>query len=198
MSGTEVDPKGATVVADEGSAWPVAGFLRDERYGLRAPVPEDAECAGAWYEGTFPIVAETAGKLLAEQETIAWGGNPLIRLMVVELATGKVVGGVLIERQNDRVGKLQVTAGGPDRSGEDVQRFRASVLRLLVPWVMGELNMMVAVIDVPADEAIVIEAAGELGMYEVVRLREHVARGAKRVDLLTLERVSRRWGLGDA
>ena len=107
-------------------------------------------------------------------------------------------GGAIVERQDNRVGKLQVTAGGPDRAGEPAQRVRAAVLRLLVPWVMGELSMMTAVIDVPADEAIVIDTARELGLVEVVRLRDHIARPDGRVDLLMLERVNRRWGRGDA
>lgn len=183
-------------MTSETPAWPAAIYLRDDRYGLRAPVPEDAEAAVAWYEGAFPISAETAARLLTEQETIPWGVNPTIRLLVVELATGNVVGGTLVERQDSRVGKLQVTAGGPDRSSEAAQRLRAAVLRLLVPWVMGELNMMTAVIDVPADEAIVIDAATRLGMVEVVRLREYIARPSRRVDLLMLERVNREWGRG--
>ena len=137
-----------------------------------------------------------AFKMLTEQETIPWGMNPTIRLLVAELVTGNVVGGALVERQDNRVCKLRVTAGGPDRSGEAAQLLRAAVLRLLVPWVMGELNMMTAVIDVPADEAIVIDAAARLGMVEVVRLREHIARPSGRVDLLMLERVNREWGRG--
>jgi RimJ/RimL family protein N-acetyltransferase len=178
--------------------WPVAIYLRDDRYGLRAPVPDDADVAGAWYEGAFPVSAEAARAMLVEQESIPWGGNPTIRLIVTELETGAVVGGALVERQNTRVGKLQVTVGGPDRAGEGAQRLRAAVLRLLVPWVMGELNMMTAVLDVPADETIVIDAARELGLVEVARLREHIARSAGRVDLLMLERVNRQWGRGDA
>lgn len=186
------------MVDDEARSWPVAIYLRDDRYGLRAPVPADAEVSGAWYEGTFPISPEAARALLEEQEAIAWGANPVIRLIVTELDMGTVVGGALVERQNNRVGKIQITTAGPDRAGEAAQRLRAAVLRLLVPWVMGELNMMTAVIDVSADETIVIDAARELGLVEVVRLREHIDRPAGRVDLLMLERVNGRWGRGDA
>lgn len=185
-------------MTDEAAIWPVAIYLCDEHYGLRAPVLEDADVAGAWYEGTFPITVETARAMLREQETIPWGANPVIRLVVIERKSGRVVGGAIVERQDNRVGKLQVTAGGPDRAGEPAQRVRAAVLRLLVPWVMGELSMMTAVIDVPADEAIVIDTARELGLVEVVRLRDHIVRPDGRVDLLMLERVNRRWGRGDA
>lgn len=177
---------------------PVATYLRDDRHGLRAPVAEDATFADAWYEGAFPISAETARAMLLEQESIAWGANPVIRLVAVELGTGAIVGGAIVERQDTRVGKLQVTTGGPDRAGERAQRLRAALLRLLVPWVMGELNMMTAVIDVPADETHLIDAARDVGLVEVARLREHIARPDGRVDLLMLERVNRRWGRGDA
>lgn len=181
-----------------GSSWPVAIYLQDGRFGLRAPVPEDAEYAGAWYEGAFPISAEAAREHLAEHETLPWGINPTIRLIVVELDTGSVVGGVLVERQNNRVGKIVIVAGRPDPASEAAQRVRAAVLRMVVPWMMGELNLMTAVIDAPADETVVIEAARELGLVEVVRLREHIARPSGRVDLLMLERVNRRWGRADA
>lgn len=182
----------------ETSGWLVAVYLRDDRYGLRAVVPEDAAHASAWWEGAFPISPEAAGKLLAENETIPWGNNPTIRLVVVELETGAVAGGALVERTDNRVSKLVITAGSPDRSGETAQRVRAAVLRLLLPWVMGELDLMTAVIDVPADEAIVIDAARELGMAEAARLRGHVLRPSGQVDLLMLERVNREWGRGDA
>jgi len=109
-----------------------------------------------------------------------------------------VVGVVLAERQNYRVGKIVIGAGRPDPVSEAAQRVRAAVLRMVVPWMMGELNLMTAVIDVPADETVVIEAARELGLVEVVRLREHIARPSGRVDLLMLERVNRRWGRADA
>ncbi len=184
--------------ADDSTAPPVATYLRDDRYGLRAPVPEDAEHAIAWYEGAFPISPATAGKLLSEHETIPWGGNPTIRLIVVELATGDVVGGATVERQDNRVGKLVVISGGPDRSGERAQDLRAAVLRLLVPWMMDELNLMVAQIDIPADESILIDAATGLEMVEAVRLRASIARPTGRVDLVTMELVDRTWGTRDA
>lgn len=185
-------------MASEGEARSAASYLQDGRYGLRAAVPEDAERAVAWHEGSFPITPDAARDLLAGHETIAWGINPTIRLMVVDLATGDVVGGAVVERDDNRVGKLRITAGGAMREPGDAQDLRASVLRLLVPWVMDELDLMTVVIDVPADEALLIDAATELGMAEAVRLREHVLRSFGRVDLLMLERVNRNWGRGDA
>lgn len=114
--------------------------------------------------------------------------------MVVDLATGVVVGGALVEREGNRVSELRITVGGPNLSHEERQRMRAAVLGLLAPWVMGELDLMTTRIDVPADETILIDAATRLGMVEAARLREHVARPAGRVDLLILELVNRDWG----
>jgi RimJ/RimL family protein N-acetyltransferase len=176
------------------TSWPVAGYLSDDRYGLRAPNLDDAERSVAWYEGPYLLSPESARSLLAEQETIPWGANPTIRLMVVDLAAGVVAGGALVERTDNRISELRITAGGPDFSNEERQKMRAAVLGLLAPWVMGELDLMTARIDVPADETILIDAAGKLGMVEAARLREHVARPTERVDLLMLELVNRDWG----
>ncbi|HEV2128097.1 MAG TPA: GNAT family protein [Thermomicrobiales bacterium] len=182
----------------ETGAWPVAGYLQDGRYGLRAPVPEDADYVTTWHEEPFPMTLEAARDLLIQQETIPWGNNPAIRLMIVDLVTDAVVGGAIVERDDNRVSKLVITVGGPDPTGEAAQRVRAAVLRLLVPWVMGELSLMTTVIDVPADETILIDAAKDLGMVEAVRLREHILRPSGRVDLLMLELVNRQWGRSDA
>jgi hypothetical protein len=57
---------------------------------------------------------------------------------------------------------------------------------------------MIATIDVAADESTVIDTASEIGMNEVVRLREYVARPNGRVDLLMFERVNLSWGRGGA
>ncbi len=189
---------GAGAEVSERDAAPVAEYLRNDLYGLRAAVPDDAVHVTAWYEGAFPITPEAARELLTGQETVAWGMNPTIRLMVVDLVTAEVVGGAVVERDDNRVSKIRITVGGAGRDTNDAQHLQADVLRMLVPWVMGELDMMTAVIDIPADETILIDAARELGMIEAVRLREHVLRPAGRVDLLMLELVNRAWGRGDA
>lgn len=170
-----------------------ATWLRDGAIGLRAPSLDDADHVAAWYEGAFPIAPDTAGELLREQETIPWGANPTIRLMIVDLQTQDVVGGALVEHADRRVSEIRITVGGPAPSPER-QRISAVVLRLLVPWVMDELDMMTTRIDVPADETILIAAALGLGMREAVRLREHIARPSGRVDLLMLELVNPAWG----
>jgi hypothetical protein len=186
------------LVSEEDEAWSVAIYLQDGQYGLRAAVPDDAECAVMWHDQLYPVTPEAARELLTGEETVAWGMNPVIRLMVVDLVTGDVVGGAVVEREDNRIGKICITVGGADRDTVAAQRLRADVLCLLVPWVMGELDMMTTVIDVPDDETILIDAARELGMTEAVRLREHVLRPAGRVDLLMLELVNRAWGRGDA
>jgi RimJ/RimL family protein N-acetyltransferase len=185
-------------VDTESSSLPVAVYLRNERLGLRAPVREDAAHAGAWYEGTFPVTPQVAEDLLVEQETTPWGNNPTIRLMVIDLETGGVVGGALVERTDNRVSKLRITVGAANRSDDERQQTRADVLRILLPWVMDELDLMIATIDVAADESTVIDTASEIGMNEVVRLREYVARPNGRVDLLMFERVNLSWGRGGA
>lgn len=180
----------------ERQPWPIAHYLQDGRYGLRAPVREDAQYASAWFEGTFPVSADAARALLESQETIPWGANPTTRLIIVELKTDSVVGGALVEREAQRVGKLRVMAGGSP--GEETDAIRTAALRMLLPWAMNELDLMTIVIDLPSDDTAMVEAAHDLGMVEAVRLREHILRPSGRVDLLMLEIVNRNWGRGDA
>ncbi|HVL24194.1 MAG TPA: GNAT family protein [Thermomicrobiales bacterium] len=180
------------------SPLPIAIYLRNERIGLRAPEREDAAQVAAWHEGAFPLTPEAAGALLVAQETIPWGNNPAIRLIAVELATGAVAGGAVLERTDNRVGKLRLTAGGAERPAAERQGIRAEMLRILLPWAMDEIDLMVVSVDIPADETVLIEAATEAGMRQAVRLREYVARPAGRVDLLMFERVNPAWGRGGA
>ena len=181
---------------DGSSAFPVAHYLQDGTFGLRSPLREDAESVGAWHEGPFPMGPEEARKLLEEHETIPWGNNPVIRLMIVEIASNEVVGGAVVEREDHRVSKLRITAGGLDQRHAD--QARVAVLHMLVPWVFDELGLMTAVIDLPADDTVMIKAANQLGLVETVRLREHMHRPGGRVDLLMLERVDLQWGERDA
>jgi RimJ/RimL family protein N-acetyltransferase len=181
----------------DASSLPIAIYLRNERIGLRAPMREDAVHVAAWHEGMFPLTPQAAEALLEEQETVPWGNNPVVRLIAVDLVTGSVAGGAVLERTDNRVGKLRLTAGGAERSAEVRQGIRAEMLRLIVPWAMDEIDLMVISVDIPADEQIVIDAALELGMRQAVRLREYVARPAgRRIDLPMFERVNPAWGRG--
>jgi len=169
-----------------------APFLTGPRLGLRQPVLADARHATSWHEGTFPLNQQQAEEVLKSTETHAWGSAPEIRLIAVSVTDGTILGGAIVERQNDRIGKISPNSAlwlSPSERDD----IHAEIIPLLVPWMLGELDLMVITIDVPADHPATIERATSLGMRPVVRLREHIRRPERRVDLLTFETISPAW-----
>lgn len=171
---------------------PTAPFLTGARFGLRHPVLADARHATSWHDGPFPINQTQAEELLRSTETHAWGSAPEIRLIADAVANGTTVGGAIVERRNDRIGKIRPSSAIWLPFGER-DEIHADILALLLPWTLAELDLMVVTIDVPDDHAVTIEQATTLGMREVVRLREHVRRAERRIDLLTFEMVNPAW-----
>jgi hypothetical protein len=166
-----------------------AAWLSDEVIGLRAPLIDDAGEAERWYEGPSGS-REDVEIELRRQERIPWGRNPTIRLIAVELATGSILAGVVVDRSANRTGRLTVTC----LDGEERATVLSRIFSLLLQWLFDEVGLMTAVLRVPADDAAMIRAAEAAGMRVAVRLREHIRRKGCRVDLLELERVNMDWG----
>lgn len=166
-----------------------AAWLSDEVIGLRAPLIEDAAEAERWYEERS-VSGEDVENELRRQERIPWGRNPTIRLVAVELATGAILAGVVVERSANRTCRLTVTC----IDGEERVTVLDHIFSLLVPWLFDEVGLMTAVLRVPADDAAMIRAAEAAGMRVAVRLRQQIRREGGRVDLLELERVNIDWG----
>jgi RimJ/RimL family protein N-acetyltransferase len=176
---------------EDGGGLPPAIYLRRDLVGLRAPLRADAGDASAWYEGEAPLLPDAAESLLAAGERIPWGKNPTIRLMIVELDSGEIVGSLLVHRSASRTSQLTLIVGERVCQRAQVQ---AEALRLAVPWLLNEVGLMTVTIRIPADETSMLDAAEGAGMRTAVRLREYVVRPGGRVDLLTLERVNEEWG----
>jgi RimJ/RimL family protein N-acetyltransferase len=165
-------------------------YLSNKRLGLRAPQLSDADRASRWYDFAGDNVRDVVQEL-RRQESIPWGGNPVILLVAVDLASGEIAGGIRITRSNNRTSTLAITV--PD-DGADRDEILAGILGLVVPWLMEEVGLMSVVLEAPADDAGMIDAAVAAGMVEAVRRREHLVRPGWRVDLLQLERVNLEWG----
>lgn len=176
---------------EDGSGLPPAIYLRGELVGLRAPLRADAGDASVWYEGDPPLLPEAAESLLVAGERIPWGNNPTIRLMIVALDSGEIMGGLLVHRSANRTSQLTLTVGERVPQRAQVQ---AEVLRMVVPWLLNEVGLMTVSIRIPADETSMLNAAEGAGMRTAVRLREYVVRPGGRVDLLTMECVNAEWG----
>jgi RimJ/RimL family protein N-acetyltransferase len=168
-----------------------APWLANDRIGLRAPELADVPHADRWFIGDGPADGASVERQLRRRESIPWGGNPVLTLVAIDLRTGHIAGGIMATRSANRVAALQahVPPGDPDRG-----TILRDILTLAVPWLLYEVGLMTAVLDTPADDSGMVEAALQAGMVEAVRRREHILRPGGRVDLLQLERVNRMWG----
>lgn len=170
----------------------VATYLRGPLIGLRAPSLDDACSIAAWDDAPLPRTPDAAREMLIRTEQTPWGNAELLRLMIVDLASGTVHGSVMIERQHDRIGKVRVVSS-PMLAIDRREAIEADALDLVVPWLRDELDLMMIVLDIASDRSTVIARAGAHGLREVVRLREHVRRPHGRADLVSLELINPAW-----
>ena len=170
----------------------VAPYLSGQRIGLRAPSLDDAGAIAAWDDAPLPRNPDQGREMLRRSEQTPWGNAEHVRLMIIDLASGDVVGSAMIERQHDRIGKIGI-ASAPVLSVDRRDRVEGDALELLVPWMRDELDLMVLVLEIASDLEAVISRAQGLGLVEVARLREHIQRPHGRVDLLALELVNPAW-----
>ena len=162
-------------------------FLTGERVYLRAHVPADKECAAAWYPHPFPIDAARAEEILKERHKTLDGKRKY--LVICRNATDEVVGGVQLYA-GGRHAEIDVYAA-PWLA--DAASLRADALRLLVPWLRDEVEMLTVTALIASDESESIAAAEELGMELNVRQREHLARPGGWADRLWYQALNPRW-----
>lgn len=170
---------------------PTAVWLRGHIVGLRAPVQSDAGEVNVWYDGDPPLTPEEAEALLVSGERVPWGNNPVMRLIVVSLSDGIVLGSVMIYRFQSRTSRLELTLNARRIDRDGVQR---EVLSMVVPWLVDEIGLMTVTMRIADDDGPMIAAALQAGMRQAVQLREAVARPSGRVNLLIFERVNVQWG----
>jgi RimJ/RimL family protein N-acetyltransferase len=166
-------------------------YLTGERVYLRPLVLGDKDFAPAWHPGPFLIGAAQAENILKDE-----AADPGRRLALVRRQTDEVVGSVKL-RSNDGFRRCLVTFHlAPSTSDHDA--LRAEALRVIVPWLRDQMEVMVVSVEMAGDEAETIAAAEELGMVLSVRLREFVARAGHRVDSLMYQALNPRWEVKDA
>ena len=171
-----------------------AHYLRDDAIAFRPPEEEDAERSAAWYEGTFPLSTAQALKVLRKSETVPWGNNPKVRLICGRIDGSEVVGGVVIDREGQRVDDLKIT---PSRFLEPRDRhdIATRILRVLTRWLIEEVAVQSIVVRVPADHQHLMNAAESLGFRQTARYREHELRPHGFVDLLVYQLLNPNWTL---
>lgn len=168
-----------------------AAWLSDDRVGMRAPLLEDAAHAATWFIGEDLTDLGAVRRALRKRESIPWGRNPVITLVVTMLATGRIAGGVMATRSSSGTCALEVRVPASDPARADTLH---RVLALVVPWLVDEVGVRSLVLDTPADDEAMLAAARDAGMVVAVRRRQHLLRPQGRVDQLQLERVNGEWG----
>lgn len=171
---------------------PVAPYLSGPTIGLRAPSLDDVGSIAAWDDAPLPRTPDLGREMLRRSEQTAWGNAEHLRLMVIDLQSGDIVGSVMIERQRDRIGKIRIVSA-PLLTAKRRNAIEEDILDLIVPWMRDELDLMILVLDIASDRTAMIARAEALGLTEVVRLREHIQRPHGRVDLVTLESINPAW-----
>ena len=166
-------------------------YLTGERVYLRPLVLTDKDCASAWHPGPFLMGAAQAENVLKEE-----AAGRARRLALVRSKTDEIVGSVNLT-SNDGFRRCWVSFHMAPVT-VDGDALRAEALRVIVPWLRDQMEVMVVSVDVAGDEAETIAAAEELGMVLSVRLRDFVARAGHRVDSLTYQALNPRWEVKDA
>lgn len=170
-------------------------YLTGERVYLRAMVAGDKNTAAAWFPGPFPINATQAETWLRETHSnIGRGHNPRY-LVIARIDDDAPVGGVALAAPSNHHGFLRF-AMAPWLNEADA--LRAEALRLLIPWIRNDLELMTLGLYIAADETVTRAAAEELGMRATARLRGFVARPDSRVDRLLYQALNAPWRVADA
>ncbi len=168
-------------------------YLSTEGLAIRAMVAGDARTAARWFPGPFPVGAEAAGRWLTAQHRMSpWDDPAHLWLVIVRPATGgvgndqspdDVVGSVRVGSPRARTPTVTVHVA-PALTPDDADRIQAGVIRVVVAWLRDELGAMVVTLGIGSDQPGSIAAAEGLGMVRAARLREHLARPGRRVDLI--------------
>jgi RimJ/RimL family protein N-acetyltransferase len=157
-------------------------FLSGQRVYLRGMVEEDKERGGAWLDETFPVNATRAEKALEEEHQGPPWARTRRRLAIVRAEGDDVVGSVQVSTwdgfRTSRVG-FEMATWLPDADA-----LRAEALRLVVPWLRDETELMVVTLEVAADQPETIAAAEALGMVRNGRIRDWFGRPGGRADCL--------------
>lgn len=170
-------------------------YLTGERVYLRALVADDKATVATWFVGPFPSNATQGERWLKGIYSDEWGANRPRYLVIVRAEDDMPIGGVALTVRENRRGLLHF-AMAPWLAEFDA--LRAEALRLLVPWVRDDLELMTLELYLAADEPTTRAVAEELGLRESVRLREFIARPGGRTDRVLYQALNTPWRVADA
>ena len=173
--GTTPDP---APPAPKGSAGQT--FLIGETIYLRALELGDAKHTAAWRPSLFPIPAERAEELLKKDVPDQYK-NRRWTFVACRIADDLPVGSLEWGSWDGRTSDFKVHA---PENGADTGAVKAEMVRLMVPWLLHECEMMAVCLYGPDGEPDVAAAASAVGMTFTGRLREALwIDGARRDEL---------------
>jgi RimJ/RimL family protein N-acetyltransferase len=164
-----------------------ATFLSGERIYIRALALEDKDYAAAWFRGPYPVNAAKAEEFLRDEHKSIEPQEQ--HLAIVRVDGDAIVGGVQL--WTDR--RLAFMTFKMAASIRDADECQAAALRLLVPWLRDEAELMMIDVPIAADEPLTIAAAEALGMERTATLRQWLARPGGRVDQHHYEALNPAW-----
>lgn len=162
-------------------------YLTGERLYIRPLLLEDKDHAAAWFPSPYPINAVRAEEFIHDVHKGAPSRE--FHFVIARLDDDAIVGGVKLG-MNSRVGDLafRMAPWLPDADER-----RAEALTIAVRWLRADWELMTVTVELPADQPLTIAAAERAGMFQAVRLRQHVARPGGRVDLFWYQALNPRW-----
>jgi len=163
-----------------------ATYLTGDCIYLRGLVDTDKDHAMAWMPGQFLANAPKAEAYFKEKVKF---GERNRYLVICRRETDEIVGGLSLW-MDSRHGYVRFKVAP---WCDDAGLIRADALRILVPWLRDEADLVNTNFDIAADDREAIAAAEELGLVLAVRLREWIARPGHRVDQLSYQAVNPRW-----
>ncbi len=180
---------------EPGTGYQEQTFLIGDAVYLRPVETGDAASTVAWRPTVFPIsvmrTEEWIKETLAKQDPYRE-----ITLVIVRKADDVVVGS-LHAAYPDICSEL--TAYVDPLFGDRGQRWKAEALLLALQWTVDERRTASGLVQLAANEEVVIAALEAGGMRQVARFREWYLRKGVRVDKISLEYLNQNWvnTLGD-
>jgi len=168
-------------------------FLVGEEVYLRPVETRDAALGMSWMQTVFPRSTDRVETWIKEdmvkERDAAW-------YAVVRKADDQVVGSIKVYRWGM---ETWLDARVDELFGDRALRWKGEALALIVPWLVDERGRPSVKIELPADEAAVIDALLAIGMRECARMREMLDHDGRRVDRLSFHYLGKTWleTLGD-
>jgi RimJ/RimL family protein N-acetyltransferase len=164
-------------------------FLTGPELYLRGIDRDDAKVMNAWHPSPYPLPSDLAVEQL--EESISKDAvEGTFRYVACRRADDAPVGSVEFYSEDQRSCWTTVYANPLLADADAIQ---AEIVRIFVPWMLHEREMMVIWLEAPEDDKGVASAAAELGMAIAYRYREAVLRNGAREDRICYEALHPVW-----